>query len=137
MIRLDMSSGERPANWNATPITGMPMLGKMSTGILLAAIGPKIRSSNAITTKVSGRSKATFTIQVIVSRALSVAVDQISAVAVFFKPVRSAMKIRSLPIGENGLGGKSLLPRRQNYQSPIKHLQWLDYQYPIKLFATA
>src|ERR1700750_1113681 len=63
MIRPDISSGERPAYCQATPITGTPMLGKMSVGVLSAASGPTIRISNASTTKVYGRCKATRTIQ--------------------------------------------------------------------------
>src|SRR6476619_3833991 len=39
-------------------MTGMRMSGKMSVGVRSAARGPTIRSSNAMTTKVSGRVRA-------------------------------------------------------------------------------
>ena len=34
MMRPDISSGDRPPKLKATPITGMPMSGKMSVGVL-------------------------------------------------------------------------------------------------------
>ena len=51
-------------NLKATPITGTPILGKISTGIRIAAIGPKIRINSAMTMKVSGRSSAILTREV-------------------------------------------------------------------------
>ncbi len=64
MMRPDISSGDRPVNWNATPITGTPIFGKMSVGVSIAASGPTIKINNAMTTNVYGRSNATRTIQV-------------------------------------------------------------------------
>jgi len=51
-MRPAISSGDRPVKLKATPITGMPILGKMSVGVLIAANGPKIRISRARTMKV-------------------------------------------------------------------------------------
>src|SRR3569833_2052295 len=42
----------------------MPILGKMSVGVRMAASGPKIRIIRAMTMNVYGRSSATFTSQV-------------------------------------------------------------------------
>ena len=67
MIRPDISSGDRPAYCQATPITGMPMFGKMSVGVFSAASTPTIRISTARTMKVYGRCSATRTIQSIPS----------------------------------------------------------------------
>ena len=47
-----MSSGDMPAKLKATPITGTPILGKMSVGVRSAASGPKIRIRAPCTMKV-------------------------------------------------------------------------------------
>ena len=64
MMRLAMSPGDMLVKLKATPITGTPMVGKISVGVRTAAIGPKIRINRAMTIKVRGRSSATRTIQV-------------------------------------------------------------------------
>ena len=50
--RGPISSGDRPVYGRATPTTGMPILGKMSVGVRMAASGPKIRIIRAMTMKV-------------------------------------------------------------------------------------
>ena len=51
-MRPAISSGDRPVYCQATPMTGMPILGKMSVGVSMAAIVPMIRISSAITMNV-------------------------------------------------------------------------------------
>ena len=62
MTRPDMSSGGRPLYVHTTATTGMPMLGKMSVGVLIAADTPKMTISIAITTNVYGLLRAIRTI---------------------------------------------------------------------------
>jgi len=52
MTRPDIWSGGRPLYVHTTLITGMPMFGKMSVGVLTAASGPAMRMSRARTMKV-------------------------------------------------------------------------------------
>src|SRR5205823_9543082 len=62
VIRPSISSGFRPVNCQATAITGMSMLGKMSVGVRRMRTGLASRISRARTTKVYGRCSATLTI---------------------------------------------------------------------------
>src|SRR5690606_21451564 len=58
LMRPDIWSGGMPVYCHAMAITGIRISGKMSVGVRSAANGPKISSSNAITTKVYGRCSA-------------------------------------------------------------------------------
>ena len=52
VIRPSISSGFRPVNCQATAMTGMSMLGKMSVGVRRMSTGLTIRISSATTTNV-------------------------------------------------------------------------------------
>ena len=52
VIRPSISSGFRPANCQATAMTGMSMLGKMSVGVRRMSTGLTMRISSATTTNV-------------------------------------------------------------------------------------
>src|SRR6266705_218744 len=68
VIRPSISSGLRPVNCQATAITGMSMLGKMSVGVRRMTTGLAIRIKMATTTNVYGRASATLTIHMTWSR---------------------------------------------------------------------
>src|SRR3954469_2208273 len=51
-IRVSMSSGDMPAYWKTTAITGMSTLGKMSVGVRKIVTTPMIMTSMAATTNV-------------------------------------------------------------------------------------
>src|SRR5206468_836757 len=68
VIRPSISSGFRPVNCQATAITGMLMLGKMSVGVRRTIAGLASRISSATTTKVYGRCRATLTIHMLCRR---------------------------------------------------------------------
>src|SRR5262249_17335524 len=61
-MRLSISSGERPLYCHTIATTGRSMYGKMSTGIVVIEMPPRIATSSAITTKVYGRLSASRTI---------------------------------------------------------------------------
>src|SRR5665213_1690084 len=57
-MRPAIWSGGRPVYCQTTPITGIPISGKMSVGVRSAASGPIISRSSASTTNVYGRLSA-------------------------------------------------------------------------------
>src|SRR6266404_2275855 len=65
VIRPSVSSGFRPVYCQATAITGILILGKMSVGVRRIITGLRIRISRARTMKVYGRFKASRTIHII------------------------------------------------------------------------
>ncbi len=58
ITRPPMSSADRPVYDQAAAIDGTLMSGKMSAGVVTAAIAPKIKISTAMTMNVKGRCKA-------------------------------------------------------------------------------
>ena len=63
-MRFSISSGDRPPYVQTTLTTGMSIYGKMSTGMLMIALAPRMAISTAITTKVYGRRRANRTIHI-------------------------------------------------------------------------
>ncbi len=51
-MRSAICSGERPVYCHSMAMTGILMLGKMSVGVAMIAMGPMISSINASTAKV-------------------------------------------------------------------------------------
>src|SRR6267142_3699537 len=65
VIRPSISSGFRPVNCQATAMTGMSTLGKISVGVRRMTTGLRMRIKSARTMNVYGRLRATLTIHIV------------------------------------------------------------------------
>src|SRR5260370_38761387 len=111
-----MSAGGRPLYVQTTLTTGMPILGKISVGVLIAESVPKIRMTTARTMNVYGRSSATRTILSIgcvSSRGGPRSENRIQEIPILVIPAKERVKkYKNLNFGVIASGAKQSSPLR-------------------------